>query len=69
MSTATQIAAIETALETGATSITDEHGRTTNFGSRKDMLDALAVLESKLQQAATGRGFAIGGIKCSGTRG
>ena len=69
MSTATQIAAIEAALETGAMTVTDENGRTVNYGTRKDMLDALARLNAARDHASAGRGFAINTLKSSGTRG
>ena len=69
MSTATQIAAIESALDVGAVSVTDENGRTVNYGSRRDMLDALSRLKSAQQQSAAGRGFAITTFKSSGPRG
>ena len=68
MSTATQIAALEAALETGAVSITDENGRTVNYGSRADTIAALAVLKAVLQESSTGRAFAISPIKTSGPR-
>ena len=69
MSTATQIAAIEAALAIGATSVTDENGRNVNYGSRKDMLDAISRLTASQQMTAKGRGFAINTVKSSGPRG
>jgi len=59
MSVATQIAAIEAALEIGARSTTDESGRRIEFHSLRDMLDALAALNSQEQTSGTGRNFAF----------
>lgn len=69
MSITTQIAAIEAALDTGATSVTDENGRTANYGSRKDMLDALDRLKGQQEGAGGNRRFAITQFRCSGTQG
>jgi len=68
MSTATIIAAIEAALEVGATSVTDENGRTVAYGSRADMLDALARLYAGQNTSSAGRAFAINTFKSSRAR-
>tara|TARA_Y100000310_G_C20146909_1_gene562894 strand:- start:347 stop:556 length:210 start_codon:yes stop_codon:yes gene_type:complete len=68
MGVAEQIAAIESALETGAESVTDEHGRTVKYGSRKEMIAALASLKSTQQATSVGREFAISPLKTSGPR-
>jgi len=68
MTVATQIAALEAALATGAVSVTDENGRSVNYGNRKDTAAALAALKATQQEAAAGRAFAINPLKTSGPR-
>jgi hypothetical protein len=63
------ITAIEAALDIGAVSVTDENGRTVDYGSRKDMLQALGRLKTSQDHASAGRGFAINTFKSSGARG
>lgn len=68
MSNATMIAAIEAALAVGATSVTDENGRTINYGSRADMLDAIARLEARQDSSNGTRRVAFTQVKPGGTR-
>jgi len=68
MAVADQIAAIESALEIGAVSVTDENGRTVNYGTRKGMLDALGRLKASQQQSSAGRGFAVTPFKSSAAK-
>lgn len=68
MGVAEQITALETALGTGAKSITDENGRTITFAGPKEILAALSSLKSGLQESSAGRGFAISPLKTSGPR-
>lgn len=68
MSVATQIAALETALATGAKSVTDEHGRKVEFAGPTEIIAAIASLKSSLQESSTGTGFAIQPLVTSGPR-
>ena len=68
MGVAEQIAALQSALETGAESITDENGRTMKIGKATDVIAAIAALKASQQAASVGREFAITPLKTSGPR-
>lgn len=58
MSTATQIAALEAAIEAGVKTVV-ENGRTITYHSLTEMQAALARLYSQQNMTASGRAFAL----------
>lgn len=58
MSTATQIAALEAAIETGIKTVT-ENGRTVTYHSLAEMQNALSRLHAQQNATTSGRTFAL----------